>query len=345
MKTRIAAATLILAAACGCSVNPESTVDELFADYSAPGMPGASVMVIRNGEPVLTRSYGLANVENGTRIEPKTNFRLASITKQFTATSILMLVERGKLDLDDSIRTYFPEFPEYANNITVRHILQHTSGIQDYEPLYGDQFPSQVNDRGVVEIISRTDSTTFEPGSAYSYSNSGYAILAVLVENLSGMSFPEFLYENIFAPLDMSQTVAFVDGVTAVTNRAFGYKVTETGVEYADQSAWSAVLGDGGVYSSVVDLVKWDKALYSGGLLTRPLREASFTPGLENYGFGFRIDTYQSLKRIHHSGSTSGFRNHMQQFPDDRLTIIILTNRAEPDVAPLAEQIADLFLD
>lgn len=345
MKIRIALATLILTAAFGCSVKPETAVDELFAVYSAAGMPGASVMVIRNGEPILTRSYGLANVENVTRIEPTTNFRLASITKQFTATSVLMLVERGKLNLDDSIRAHFPEFPEFADNITIRHVLRHTSGIQDYEPLYGDQFPNQVNDRGVVEIISRTQSTNFEPGSAYSYSNSGYAILAVLVEKLSGMSFPEFLHENIFAPLDMSRTVAYVDGVTAVTDRAFGYRVTETGVEYADQSAWSAVLGDGGVYSSVLDLIKWDKALYSGGLLTQPLREASFTPGLENYGFGFRIDTYKSHKRIHHSGSTSGFRNHMQQFPDERLTIIILTNRAEPDVTPLAEQIADLYLD
>lgn len=326
-------------------MNSEKPVDHLFTDYSGEGMPGAAVMVIRYGKPVLTRSYGLANVDEGTRIEPGTNFRLASITKQFTATSILMLVERGELNLDDSIRMHFPEFSDFADDITIRHILQHTSGIRDYEPLYGDQFPRQVTDRGVVEIISRTDSAIFEPGSAYSYSNSGYAILAVLVEKLSGMSFPEFLHENIFVPLDMSGTVAFVDGATTVGNRAFGYRITDSGVDYADQSAWSAVLGDGGVYSSVLDLVKWDQALYSGGLLTRPLREASFSPGLENYGFGFRIDTYKSHKRIHHSGSTSGFRNHMQQFPDERLTIIILTNRAEPDVTPLAEQIADLYLD
>jgi len=342
---RVIATTLIIATIAGCAVNPEKPVDRLFAAYSGAGMPGAAVMVIRDGIAVLSKGYGLANVETGTRVEPKTNFRLASITKQFTATAVLMLVERGKLDLDDSIRTYFPEFATFADRITVRHILQHTSGIQDYEPLYGDQFPDQVRDRGVVEILSETDSANFAPGSAYSYSNSGYAILAVLVEKLSGMSFPDFLHENIFAPLDMSATVAFVDGVTTVTDRALGYKVTDSGVEYADQSAWSAVLGDGGVYSSVLDLAKWDQALYSGGLLSQSLRAASLKPGLENYGFGFRIDEYNSHKRIHHSGSTSGFRNHMQQFPDERLTIIILTNRAAPDVMPLAEQIADLYLD
>lgn len=342
---RVIATILIIAAIAGCAVNSENPVDRLFADYSGAGMPGAAVIVIRDGEPVLTRTYGLANVETGTRVEPKTNFRLASITKQFTATAVLMLVERGKLDLDDSIRKHFPAFPTFADRITVRHLLQHTSGIQDYEPLYGDQFPGQVHDRGVVEIIRQTDSANFAPGSAYSYSNSGYAILAVLVENLSGRSFPDFLHENIFAPLDMSGTVAFVDGVTTVANRAFGYRITDSGVEYADQSAWSAVLGDGGVYSSVLDLVKWDQALYSGGLLSQSFRAASLTPGLEDYGFGFRIDEYRSHKRIHHSGSTSGFRNHMQQFPDERLSIIILTNRAAPDVEPLAEQIADLYLD
>ncbi|MGI9203311.1 MAG: serine hydrolase domain-containing protein [Woeseiaceae bacterium] len=342
---RVITTTLVLVTIAGCAMHSEKPVDHLFADYSGEGMPGAAVMVVKDGKPVLTKSYGMANIEAGTKIEPRTNFRLASITKQFTATAILKLVERGKLDLDDSIRRYFPEFATFADSITVRHILQHTSGIQDYEPLYGDQFPEQVNDRGVVEIISRTDSANFAAGSDYRYSNSGYAILAVLVEKLSGMSFPEFLHQNLFAPLDMSGTVAYVDGVTTVIDRAFGYRIVDSGVEYADQSAWSAVLGDGGVYSSVVDLIKWDQALYAGGLLPQALREASFTPGLENYGFGFRIDEYKSHKRIHHSGSTSGFRNHMQQFPDERLTIIILTNRAEPDVTPLAEQIADLYLD
>jgi len=335
---------MFLVGLAGCGVDTDAEVDQLFRDYSSDGMPGASVMVIKDGQAVLTKSYGLANVEKGVSVEPTTNFRLASVTKQFTATAVLMLVDRGDLTLDDSIREYFPGFPDFADAITIRHMLQHTSGIEDYEPIYGDLFPQQVTDSGVVEIISATDGAIFAPGSEYSYSNSAYAILAVLVEKLSGKTFPEFLHDSIFVPLGMSNTVAYRDGETTVTNRSYGYTVSEDGVEFSDQSAWSAVLGDGGVYSSVVDLFKWDQALYENGLISADLRQQSWAPSLEDYGFGFRIDEYNGHKRYHHSGSTSGFRNFMQQFPDDRLTVIVLTNRADPDVAPLAEKIADLYL-
>lgn len=335
---------LLVSSLTGCGVDTEVEVDQLFQDYSGDGLPGASVMVIRDGQPILSKSYGLANVETGAAIESSTNFRLASITKQFTATSILMLVDGGKLSLDDSIRLHFPEFPVFAEGITIRHILQHTSGIEDYEPIYGDRFPAQVTDRGVVEIISKTEGTMFAPGSQYSYSNSGYAILAVLVEDLSGKTFADFLQDNIFSPLEMSNTVALVGGVTMVPNRSFGYSVVDGEVTFSDQSAWSAVLGDGGIYSSVEDLIKWDRALYDNGLISAELRAESWTPGLENYGFGFRIDEYNGHRRYHHSGSTSGFRNHMQQYPDDLLTVIILTNRADPDVARLADRVADLYL-
>ena len=329
----------------GCGVNIDAEVDQIFEEYAGEGMPGASVMVIKDGQPVLTRSYGLANVKKGVSITSSTNFRLASITKQFTATSILMLVDDDKLTLDDSIRQHFPELPEFAEGITIRHMLQHTSGIEDYEPIYGDRFPEQVSDSGVLEIVSTTEATMFPPGSEYSYSNSAYAILAVLVEKLSAKTFPEFLHDNFFAPLGMTNTVAYVDGITMVPERSFGYTVSDEGVKYSDQSAWSAVLGDGGIYSSVEDLFKWDQALYENGLISAELREQSWAPGLENYGFGYRIDEYNGHKRYHHAGSTSGFRNFMQQFPDDRLTIIVLTNRAEPGVAPLAEKVANLYLD
>jgi len=266
------------------------------------------------------------------------------VTKQFTATSVLMLVEQGKLDLDDSIRKYFPEFPDFANDITIRNMLQHTSGIEDYEPIYGDPFPEQILDRGVVEIIASTESTYFPPGTEYRYSNSAYAILAVLVEDLSGMSFPAFLEENIFDPVGMTNTVAYRKGETTVPNRSLGYTVTDEKIEFSDQSAWSAVLGDGGVYSSVEDLFRWDQALYNNDLLSAEMWGQAWTPGLENYGLGWRIDEYKGHKRYHHSGSTSGFRNFMQQFPDDQLSVIVLTNRADPDVEPLAEKIADLYL-
>ncbi len=175
---RLVVLLMFLASVSGCGVDTGAEVDRLFEDYSGSGLPGGSVMVINDGQPILIKSYGLANVEQGVPVESSTNFRLASVTKQFTATAILMLVDRGKLSLDDSIRQYFPEFPGFADGITIRNLLQHTSGIQDYEPIYGDLFPQQVTDSGVVEIISKTEGTMFPPGSQYGYSNSGYVLLA-----------------------------------------------------------------------------------------------------------------------------------------------------------------------
>ena len=154
-------APLLLAWLAGCSVDNVDRVDQLFAAYDSEGMPGAAVMVIHDGEAILDRKYGLANVEEGIPVQPGTNFRLASVTKQFTATAVLMLVEEGKLSLDDSIRRYFPEFPEFADEITIRHLLQHNSGLEDYEPIYGDPFPEQILDRGVVEIIAFTEGHLF----------------------------------------------------------------------------------------------------------------------------------------------------------------------------------------
>ena len=341
---RIQLAAIACLAVAGCPVNEGDEIDRLFEAFSGPGMPGAAVMVIRDGEPVLTKVYGLANVADNVPVTPTTNFRLASVTKQFTATAVLMQVDRGKLRLDDSIREYFPQFPPFADAVTIRHLLNHTSGILDYEPIYGDRFPGQVTDAGVVEIIAGTDRTYFEPGSEYRYSNSAYAVLSALVSKLSGQPFAAFLEENIFTPLGMDRTLAYVNGGPEIPERAYGYTVGDGTVEYSDQSAWSAVLGDGGVYTSLEDLRKWDLALYDNDLLPDELWQAAWTPGFGDYGFGWWIDEYRGQRRLQHYGSTSGFRNFMQRFPDLGLAVIVLTNRAEPDVGPLAEKVADLFL-
>lgn len=195
-------------------------------------------------------------------------------------------------------------------------------------------------------MLMATEATVFPPGTQYSYSNSGYAVLAMIVEELTGVPFPEFLYKNIFTPVGMSSSVAFVDGVSTVSNRAFGYAVTPDSMvfEFADQSTTSAVLGDGGIYSSLDDLMKWDQALYTDTLVTFETLQKAFTPGLESYGFGWRIEDHNGHLRYSHTGSTSGFRNIIQRYPDDELTIIILTNRNEPSVEELASRLADLYL-
>ncbi len=342
MLSRIFILGLIVLFACQSS--KEEKINQLFAPYDGRNKPGAALMVLRDGKPILSKTFGMADIERGIPVTPQTNFRLASVTKQFTAMCLMMLVERGLLSYDTKLTDIFPDFPSYGKKITIRNILQHTSGLIAYEDLIPDTAMVQVLDADVLQMMKEQDSTYFVPGSAYRYSNTGYAVLAMVVEKLSGLSFPEFLKKNIFLPLEMDNTVAFVDGLNEVPHRAFGYTVHADSIELTDQSITSAVLGDGGIYSSLEDLFKWDQALYSEKLVSKRSLQQAFTPHLETYGFGWRIDTYKGHRRVHHTGSTRGFRNVIQRFPDDRFTVIILTNRNEPGVAPLAEQVADMYL-
>ncbi|UCF64140.1 MAG: beta-lactamase family protein [bacterium] len=322
----------------------EQKVETLFEDYSGENAPGAAVMVVKQGQPVLIKTYGMANLEQKIPVTPHTNFRLASMTKQFTSMCIMMLVEQGKITYDTSLREVFPDFPEYGNHITLRHLLQHTSGLIDYEELVTDTLPYQITDREILQLMKEQDSTYFEPGSEYRYSNTGYAVLAISVEEVSGLTFANFLKKYIFESLGMKNTVAYQKGISTVFQRAYGYTVLPDSVLSSDQSVTSAVLGDGGIYSSIDDLFKWDQALYTEQLVSRETLALAYTPHLEIYGFGWRIDEYKGHQRIHHTGSTRGFRTIIQRFPKDQFSVIILTNRNDPDVAPLAEELTDLYL-
>jgi CubicO group peptidase (beta-lactamase class C family) len=248
------------------------------------------------------------------------------------------------------LQQIFPEFPAYGQNITIRHLLQHTSGLIAYEDLIPDTATVQVLDKDVLAMMLAQDSTYFAPSSQYRYSNSGYAVLAMVIEKISGQPFAEFLQENIFKPLGMKNTVAYQKGISTVTRRAMGYRQEGGHFVFSDQSLTSAVLGDGGIYSSVEDLFKWDQALYNEKLIKKEAMASAFTLGVLSdgkpldYGFGWRIDQYHGQRRLWHTGSTSGFRNVIQQYPDARFTVIILTNRAEPEVAPLADKLAEMFL-
>jgi len=229
-------------------------------------------------------------------------------------------------------------------------LLNHTSGLIDYEDLIPDTVTVQVLDRDVLAMMKQQDSTYFTPGAQHRYSNTGYALLAMIVEKVSRQSFSQFLHDNIFAPLGMTNTVAYEKGISTVAQRAVGYRVEEGRAVFSDQSVTSAVLGDGGIYTSLTDLFKWDQALSTAKLVKAETLRQAFTPALLNdgtptdYGFGWRIDEYQGHPRWHHTGSTCGFRNVIQRYPHDQFTVIILTNRAEPEVAPLAEKLTDWFL-
>ncbi|MDB6028126.1 MAG: Penicillin-binding protein 4 [Verrucomicrobiales bacterium] len=331
------------------SETAEQSVDNLFQRFSGPA-PGAAVMVIKNGKPLLAKAYGMANLEKKTPCSTKTNFRLASVTKQFTAMTILILAEQGKLSLDDKITKFFPEFHEYGKAISVRHLLTHTSGLIDYEDVIPTGTTIPVLDRDVLVLLLQQNKTYFTPGAEFRYSNTAYALLTLIVESVSGKTFPAFLKENLFNPLGMTQSLAYVPGVSVVPNRSFGYGQKGDAFEFSDQSLTSAVLGDGGVYSSILDLYKWDQALYSDKLVSRKMLEDAFSIHSSKsdfkesgYGYGWYLGEHRGVKEIWHYGSTCGFSTEIKRYPDKQLTVIVLTNRRDAEIKETVMKVVDLY--
>jgi CubicO group peptidase (beta-lactamase class C family) len=343
---------------------PAEKIDRIFAEINSTSEPGAAVLVIRNGVTIFERGYGVADLRSLHKIDAQTNFRLASCTKQFTATAVMLLVRDGKLRYEDTLTNVFPDFPEYGKSITIRNLLNHTSGLLDYEDLMAKPAPGtppenipQIKDAGVLALLKQQKTTKFSPGTHWDYSNSGYAVLAMVVEKISGQPFGDFLRDRIFVPLDMRQTVAYEKGKNTVANRAFGHTHQGGAWREQDQSPTSAVLGDGGIYSSLDDLAKWDRALARHTLLSAAEMKPAITqvnvgdgsvqepdgrPAA--YGFGWFLNPYEKHPRMWHYGETVGFRTTIQRFVDDSLTIIILCNRDDLIPANLALKVADLFL-
>ena len=345
------AAILLLAALPAAAADLSASIDALFKDFDKPDVPGASVIVIREGKVLYERAYGLADVEAGAAATPKTNYRLASVTKQFTAMCIMILAERGRLSLESKLTRFFPDYPAYGKDITVRELLTHTSGLRGYEELIPAGRTAQLKDRDVLDLLKQQTSTYFPPGMDWRYSNTGYAHLALIVEKASGMSFAAFLKKNIFGPLKMRDTVAFEEGVSTVRNRAFGYSRKGEAFERTDQSVTSAVLGDGGIYSSVEDLYLWDQALYTTRLVSADMLRQAWTPSIlasgkqTTYGFGWELGERKGMKTVRHGGGTIGFRTHILRIPERKFTVIVLANRSEAKPDELANAIADLYLN
>lgn len=323
-------------------------VDSIMIGYADPAAPGASVLIVHEGTTVIARSYGLADVEGRVAATARTNYRLASLTKQFTATAIMLLKEDGRLRYDDSIVKYLPQLPASARGVTIRMLLTHTSGLWAYEDFVPDSQTAQVHDADIPALIARADSTYFPPGSAYRYSNTGYALLALIAERVSGKPFATFLHDRIFSPLRMDGTVAWENGVSTVTRRAFGYTVDSGGVRRTDQSSTSAVLGDGGIYTSLDDLAKWDAALDAHTLVSAADQREAWSSAVTTrgtrvgYGFGWFVDEGGSGLRLRHHGETTGFTNAILKIPGRRLTVVILTNRTGGEPWDLATRIAAL---
>lgn len=369
-----------LLAAVGYSTHPQpedatgQQLDALFLQATAPNDPGCAVLVKRDGRILLEKGYGVRELRTLAKDDPATNFRLASFTKQFTAMAVMLLIHDGKLHYNDRLTDIFPGFPAYGEPITIRHLLTHTSGLPDYEELMEKKEKAkgpvwspehQIQDAEVLSLLEHQPSGKFAPGTSWAYSNSGYVVLGLIVAKVSGMPYRDFLQKRIFSAVGMKHSVVYQKGINEVPNRAFGYsKEGEKFVE-TDQSPTSATLGDGGVYSNLEDLAKWDEALQRHSLLSEKEMASALTPvklvdGSDphwpkeadddnsspgkpvSYGFGWFLDPFEGHPRMWHTGGTRGFRTVIQRFTSDGLTIVILCNRMDLDPKALSDKIATL---
>jgi CubicO group peptidase (beta-lactamase class C family) len=345
-------------------------IDTIFTPLAGARTPGLAVLVRKDGRPVFQRGYGVGELRTFTKIDTVTDFRLASFTKQFTAMAVMLLAHDGKLRYDQPLIEIFPDFPEYARAITIRHLLTHTAGLPDYEDVMdAHQWTAQhqIQDEEVLDLLKQQRSPKFAAGTSWAYSNSAYVLLGLIVARISGQPFEAFLEERIFKPLHMSNTLAYRSGRNTVPNRAYGHSAKAGEFVETDQSSTSATLGDGGVYSNLADLAKWDAALQNHALLGEREMSAALTPakltnggrpnwpstpGDDNlnpgkpvaYGFGWFLDPYRGHARMWHTGSTRGFHTVIERFPAGKLTVIVLCNRTDLDAAALALRAADLFL-
>jgi CubicO group peptidase (beta-lactamase class C family) len=325
---------------------------EIFSAYQSSSTPGCAVGVETPKRDTYTAAYGMADLEHAVRNSPATVFEIGSVSKQFTAAAVLLLVERGQIDLDADIRKYFPEIPPYQRPITVRQLLNHSSGLRDWgeiESIAGwPRTTREYSHAHVLEIISRQHSLNYAPGDAWSYTNSGYNLAAMLVERVSGTTLQAFCRKEFFEPLGMTSTQWRDDFRRIVPNRAIAYALHN--FEWRQEMPFEDVYGNGGLLSTVSDLLKWNDNITSGKLHPSVFqlmqKPGSLTDGHPiNYGFGLFLNHFQGLEEISHSGATAGYRAWLGRLPAPGLSIAIVCNAASANPTGMAHQIANLYLD
>lgn len=339
-------------------------VDQLFKDWNKPTSPGCALGVIRNGQFIYKRGYGMADLEHGIPLTSESVFYIASMSKQFTAASVAILVKQGKLSLDDDIRKYLPEMPQYQRPIRIRNLIHHTSGIRDFIVLKyligvtteaidsdAEMYESMhlTNSEEMFQLITRQQGLNFLPGDESAYSNSNYVLLAQIVKRVSGKSLPEFAAENIFKPLGMHNTHYYEDLFTVVKNRAVGY--SPNGGRFVPVRLNNGTVGPAGVLTTVDDLILWDRNFYDnklgGGhsLINLLLTSDTLTDGTKlDYAFGLVNYKYKGLAQVGHNGAFFGFKTSMNRFPEQRFTVICLCNSRNAPMYDLADQVADIYL-
>jgi CubicO group peptidase (beta-lactamase class C family) len=329
----------------------ERPVDAIMAAWTKPGSPGCAVGVVKDGGLVLAKGYGQADLEHDVPIGPGSVFDIASTSKQFTAAVIVLLAQEGKLALDDDVRRFVPELPLYEAPITLRHLLNHTSGLRDYTDLMalaGWQAEDFTTAEQALAMIVRQKELNFRPGAQYLYSNSGFFLLSVIAARAGGKPFPQLARERIFEPLGMTSTHFHSDHRLPVKDRAVGYAPRDGGWGIA-MSDWEQT-GDGSVLTTVEDLARWvrnfeDPKVGGASLVDELQRKGKLGSGEEiDYAEGLRHATYRGVATVGHNGSWAGYRSSVLRFPSEKTTVIVLCNAETAEAGAMAKEIADAAL-
>lgn len=327
-------------------------VNQLFAQWDKPDMPGCALAVIRNGQIVYRRGYGTANLELSVPITTATVFNVGSIAKQFTAMSVLMLAQQGKLSLDDDVRKYVSEVPDLGTPITIRHLIHHTSGLRDHFEMLemaGWRTDDVHTEKDVLEMVARQRTLNFKPGDEYSYANTGYVLLAVVVKRVSGQSLGEFAEANIFKPLGMTNTRFNDDHRSIIKNLADGY-LPKAGGGFLKWMPADDMLGANNLFTTVEDLARWDGNFYERKVGGNTLVEQMLMPAILNsgekleYAFGLLVSPYKGLRAVHHTGARLGYRAELMRFPEQRFSVACLCNTRAIPPDTMARRIADIYL-
>lgn len=340
-------------AGCGPAPDPRAErVDRIFEEYDRTDAPGCAAGVVEHGTLVLGRGYGMASLELSVPNTPRTVYYVGSVSKQFVAASVVIAARQGHLDLDDDIRGHLPEMPDYGRPITVRQLIHHTSGLRDYLALMwmaGMPYENVYADEEIVALLARQEELNFAPGDEHLYSNSGYFLLAEIVERVTGRSLRDFAEENIFGPLGMTHTHFHDDRRMVVPGRAMAYEAGEEGFRLEWYLNFDKV-GSGGLLTTVEDLARWDRSFYDDSLAGGGLWEQLLERGVLNdgkvldYAFALQHGEHRGLKTIDHAGAFMGFRAQLLRFPDERLSVVVLCNRGDANPDRLAREVAEVYL-
>lgn len=333
-------------------IKERQAIDSIFIEWNKADVPGCILGIIQDGKLIYAKGYGMANMEYEIPNSANSVFRIGSTSKQFTAACIVLLAEKGQLNLDNKLDHYFPDFPKYANSISIRNLLNHTSGIRDYLTLsylkgFGDD--DYYKDEDVMNWLVNQSDLNFKPGEEYLYSNSGYWLLGQIVKKVSEKNMAEFAQEELFEPLGMSDTHFHNDHTQIVKNRASGY-VPSGNDSYKISMTTLDMIGDGGIFTTINDIKKWDDAYYSSSVLSREFWNMMTQQGVLNngevidYASGLRISEYKGLKTIRHGGAFVGFRAELLRFPEHHFSIAIFANRGDANPSSMANQVADIML-